>query len=90
MKRNLRKILIISGAVLSFLLILLIICSLIFYFNKSLIKGFVEKYIADKAGTKLEIGKLDYDLSPLSVQANSVKIFQKIGGIEIDILFAEE
>lgn len=89
MKKKLRKLLIMCGVTISFLLILLIISSLIFYYNKSLIKGFLEKYLEDKSGTKLEIGLLNYDLFPLSVQANSVKVFQKTGGIEIDIFLSQ-
>ncbi len=85
MKKKIRKLLIISGAVFSSILIFLIISTLFFYYNKSLTKRILEKYIADKAGTKLEIGKLDYALFPLSVQANSVKVFQEIRGMEIDI-----
>jgi hypothetical protein len=85
MKKKIRKLLIISGAVFSFILILLITSSLFFYFNKPLTKRILEKYIADKAGARLEIGKLDYDLFPLSVQADSVKVFQEIRGMEIDI-----
>jgi hypothetical protein len=85
MKKKIRKLLIISGAVFSFILVLLIISSLFFYYNKSLTKRILEKYIADKAGAKLEIGKLDYDLFPFSVQADSVKVFQETRGMEIDI-----
>jgi len=85
MKKKIRKVLIISGAVFSFILIVLIISSLVFYYNKSLTKRILERYIADKAGAKLEIGKLDYNLFPLSVQTNSVKVFQEIRGMEIDI-----
>jgi len=85
MKKKIRKILIISGAVFSSVLILLIISLLFFYFNKSLTKRILVKYIADKAGAKLEIGKLDYGLFPLSVQADSVKVSQEIRGMEIDI-----
>ena len=84
-KKKIKKLLIISGAVFSSILILLIISSLFFYFNKSLTKRILEKYIADKAGARLEIGKLDYGLFPLSVQADSVKVFQEIRGMEIDI-----
>jgi hypothetical protein len=87
MKKKIKKLLIIGGAVFSSLLILLIISSLFFYFNKSLTKRILVKYIADKAGAKLEIGKLDYDFFPLSVQADSVKVFQEIRGMEIDIFF---
>jgi hypothetical protein len=85
MKKKIRKLLIISGAVFSFILILLIISSLFFYYNKSLTKRILEKYIADKAGAKLEIGKLDYDLFPFSVQGDSVKVFRETRGMEIDI-----
>jgi hypothetical protein len=89
MKKKIRKLLIISGAVFSFILILLIISSLFFYYNKSITKRILEKYIADKAGAKLEIGKLDYDLFPFSVQADSVKVFQEIRGMEIDIFIKQ-
>jgi len=85
MKKKIKKVLIIGGAVFSFVLILLIISSLFFYFNKSLTKRILVKYIADKAGAKLEIGKLDYGLFPLNAQADSVKVSQEIRGMEIDI-----
>jgi len=84
-KKKIRKLLIISGVVFSFILILLIISSLFFYYNKSLTKRILEKYISDKAGAKLEIGKLDYDFFPFSVQADSVKVIQEIRGMKIDI-----
>ncbi|NIO49923.1 MAG: hypothetical protein GTN73_10905, partial [Candidatus Aminicenantes bacterium] len=85
MKRKIRKLLIITGTILSSLLILLIISTLFFYFNKSLTKRILERYIADKADAKLEIGKLDYGFFPLSVQADSVKVLQEIRGMEVDI-----
>lgn len=85
MKKKIRKLLIISAAVFSSVLILLIISSLFFYFNKSLTKRILVKYIANKAGAKLEIGKLDYDLFPFNVKADSVKVSQEIRGMEIDI-----
>jgi hypothetical protein len=88
-KKKTRKILIISGAVFSSLLILLVISLLFFYFNKSLTKRILEKYIADKAGARVEIGKLDYDLFPLKVQADSVKVFQEIRGMEIDVFLSQ-
>jgi hypothetical protein len=88
-KKKTRKLLIISGAVFSSLLILLLISSLFFYFNKSLTKRILEKHIAGKAGAKVEIGKLDYDLFPLSVEADSVKVFLEIRGMEIDVFLDE-
>jgi len=87
MKKKIKKLLIIGGAVFSSVLTLLIISSLFFYFNKSLTKRVLVKYIADKADAKLEIGKLDYGLFPFIVQADSVKVSQEIRGMEIDIFF---
>jgi len=85
MKKKLKKILIISGISLGSLLLVLLICLSVFYFNSALIKNILEKSIARKTGAKIRIARLSYDLFPLKVKADSVKYFQKIGGMEIDV-----
>lgn len=85
MKKKLKKILIISGVSLGFLLLILLIFLLVFYFNSALTKNILEKSIARKTGAKIRIARLSYDLFPLKVKADSVKYSQKIGGMEIDV-----
>ena len=85
MKKRLKKIFIIGGSTLASLVILLIIFILFIYFNKPFVKNYLEKSVAKKNGAQLTIGKLDYGLFPLHAQADSVKITQVIGGMEVDI-----
>jgi hypothetical protein len=88
MKKKLKKIFIISGGTLASLVILLIISVLFIYFNKSFVKHYLEKSVAKKSGTQMTIGKLDYGLFPLRVQADSVKVSQVIGGMEVDVFLS--
>ncbi|MQY57838.1 hypothetical protein GH140_06585, partial [bacterium] len=88
MKRKLKKFFLISGITLTSLVVVLVISFLFIYFNKSFVKNYLEKTIA-KSGIQLSIGKLDYSLFPLNVQADSVKVFQEIGGMEVDVSFDE-
>jgi hypothetical protein len=85
MKKKLKKIFIISGSTLASLVTILVIFVLFIYFNKSFVKNYLEKSVAKKNGIQMTIGKLNYGLFPLRVQANSVKIAQVIGGMEVDI-----
>ena len=85
MKKKLRKILIISGTVLSSLLLVIILSSLFFYFNKPLTKRIVQKIISNKTGIELKIGKLNYGLFPLNVEAQSVKVLQNNEKGKVDI-----
>jgi hypothetical protein len=89
MKKKLKKIFIISGIVFSSFAILLVISFLFIYFNKSLVKNYLEKSAAKRNGIQLKIGKLDYSLFPLSVQADSVTVFQEIGGMEVEVFLGD-
>ncbi len=89
MKKKLRKILIISGIVLSSLFLVIILSSLFFYFNKPLTKRIIQKIISNKAGIELKIGKLNYGLFPLSAEAQSVKVLQNNEGGKIDIFLSQ-
>jgi len=89
MKKKLKKIFIISGVTLASLVILLIVSVLFIYFNKSFVKNYLEKSMAKKNGIQMTIGKLDYGLFPLRVQADSVKVYQVIGGMEVDIFLSQ-
>jgi hypothetical protein len=85
MKKKVKRLLLASGVALVSLLILLIVTFSVFYYRKSLTKGILEKWIVDKTGAKVEIGKLDYSLFPLRVQFNSLNVFQRIEEIEVKI-----
>ena len=88
MKKKLRKVLIIGGGILLSLLLLLVITSLVFYYNKKLTKGILLNYLKDKKGVKVEIGKIDYGLFPLNIQADSVRFVQKMEEVEIDVFLS--
>jgi len=85
MKKKLKRFFVISGIVFSSLVILLVASFLVIYLNKSWVRSYLEKTVSKKDGTQLKIGRLDYGLFPLSVQADSVKVLQVIGGMEIEI-----
>ena len=85
MKKKLKRLFIISGIIFSSLVVLLVASFLVIYFNKSWVRSYLEKTVAKRDGTQLKIGRLDYGLFPLSVQADSVKVLQVVGGMEIEI-----
>ena len=85
MKKKLKRFFVISGIVFSSLVILLVASFLVIYLSKSWVRSYLEKTVSKKDGTQLKIGRLDYGLFPLSVQADSVKVLQVIGGMEIEI-----
>jgi len=85
MKKKLKRLFIISGIVFSSLVVLLIASFLVIYLNKSWVRSYLEKTVSKKDGTQLKIGRLDYGLFPLSVQADSVNVLQVVGGMEIEI-----
>jgi len=67
------------------LVVLLVISFLFIYFNKSFVKNYIEKSAAKRSGIQLKIGELDYSFFPLSVQADSVTVYQEIGGMELEV-----
>ncbi len=85
MKKKLKKIFIIIGVTLASVMVLLIISVLFIYFNKSFVKNYLEKSIAQKNGIQLKIGELDYSLFPLNIQADSVTISQNINGMSVEV-----
>lgn len=87
MKKRAKKFLLIGSAVLLSIFVILVISSLILYYKKSLTKNLIQKFVADKTGGKLEIGKLNYSLFPLRVQVNSLRVAQRIEEMEVDIFF---
>ncbi|MGD8537025.1 MAG: hypothetical protein PVF66_14350, partial [Candidatus Aminicenantes bacterium] len=80
---------IISGVTLASLVILLIIFVLFIYFNKSFVKNYLEKSVSRRNGIQMTIGRLDYTLFPLHVQADSVKVTQVVGGMEVDVFLSQ-
>lgn len=86
MRKKLKRFFLISGIVIGSLAILLVVSFSVVYLNKSWVRSYLEKTVSKKEGTQLKIGKLDYGLFPLSVQADSVKVLQVAGGMEIEIV----
>ncbi|MDP2914187.1 MAG: hypothetical protein Q8O91_01890 [Candidatus Aminicenantes bacterium] len=73
-RRGKKKIFRISAIALAAVLFLVIACSLFVYFHKSTLKSFLEKTLSKKAGLTVVIGRLNYRLFPLRVEAESVKV----------------
>jgi len=74
MKTRGKRIFRISAIALVAVLFLVIACSFYVYFNKATLKGFLEKTLSKKAGLTVVIGRLNYRLFPLRVEAESVKV----------------
>ncbi len=84
-KKVLKKALLVSGTIFLFLTLLILIVSFIFFYKKSVIKGMLERYVEDKTGVAIEIGHLDYELFPLRIEAQAVKVRTKIEETDADV-----
>ncbi len=85
MKKTLKKALLIPGSILLFSLLVLVIASLLFFYRKPLLKGILEKQIEKRAGIRVAIGTLDYELFPLRIEAGSITFRTKLEETEIDV-----
>jgi hypothetical protein len=74
MKKRWKKIFRISAVVLAAVLFLVIAFSLYVYFHKPTLKSYIEKSLSKKAGLTVKIGRLNYRLFPLRMEADSVKV----------------
>lgn len=74
MKKRWKRVLRIGGLALAAALFLVIGFSLYVYFHKPALKGYIERTLSKRAGLTLTIGRLNYRLFPLRVEADSVKI----------------
>ncbi len=74
MKRGWKRILKRGGLVLAGLLFLLAVFSAFIYFHKPTLKAYLERTLSKRPGLTVEIGRLDYRLFPLRVEADSVRI----------------
>ncbi|MHB8053998.1 MAG: hypothetical protein ACYDH3_01925 [Candidatus Aminicenantales bacterium] len=79
MKRG-KRIFRIGGLIVAALLVLIIAFSLYIYFHKSTLKNYLERALSKKAGLTVEIGRLNYRLFPLRMEADSIKVLF-VGGI---------
>jgi hypothetical protein len=91
MKKRWKRIFRISAVVLAAVLFLVIVFFLYIYFNKSTLKSYIEKTLSKKAGLTVEIGRLNYRLFPLRVEADSVKVVfvSKLGRADVLVGRAE-
>jgi hypothetical protein len=88
MKKRGKRILRVSAIVLAAVLLLGIGFSLYVYFHKPALKGYIERTLSKKPGLKVTIGRLNYRLFPLRVEADSVKVvFVNVLG-RADVLIA--
>jgi hypothetical protein len=84
-KKKIKKILIILGNVLLFILLLAAIASLLFIYDKPLVKGIVEKQFEKRTGIHIVIGSLDYELFPLRIEAGAIEFTTLMDETEIDV-----
>ena len=85
MRKTKKKILFIGGGLILFFVLVLVAAMLLFLLDKPLVKNILQSYVSKKFGMKLVIGKLDYDLFPLRIEAFSVRITQKTEMLETDV-----
>ena len=74
MKKGWKKILRRGALVLAGLIFLLAAFSVFVYFHKPALKGYLERTLSKRTGLTVEIGRLDYRLFPLRVEADAVRI----------------
>ncbi|OGD21271.1 MAG: hypothetical protein A2W03_09640 [Candidatus Aminicenantes bacterium RBG_16_63_16] len=74
MKRGLKKLLKTCAYVAGGAVLLIAAAVIIVVFDKPLVKKAVQSLVAKKTGLALTIGRLDYRLFPLSVEASSLKV----------------
>jgi len=91
MKKRWKKILRVGAIVLASLFLLVVGLSVYVYFHKPALKGYIEKAASKKPGLTVKIGRLDYRLWPLRVEANSVKVVfvSTLGRADVFIARAE-
>lgn len=86
MRKTKKKILFIGVGTALFFVFVLIVATLIFFLDKPLVKNILQSYVSKKYGMKLAIGKLDYDLFPLRIEAFSVEVTLKSEMQDMDVV----
>ena len=89
MKKKLKKALIILGSIFLFLILVLVSAVLLFFYHKPLIKGLLEKQLTKRTGIQVTIGKLDYELFPLRIEAGSITFSTKLEETEVNVSVAK-
>ena len=84
-KKKLKKALIILGSIILVFILVLITAVLLFFYNKPLVKGLLEKQLTKRTGFQVTIGKLDYELFPLRIEAESVAFSTHLEDTEVDV-----
>jgi hypothetical protein len=74
MKKRWKRVLRTGGIVLASVLLAVIGFSLYVYFHKPALRSYIEKTLSKKPGLTVTIGRLNYRLFPLRVEADSVKV----------------
>ncbi len=85
MKKKIKKALIILGSIILVFILVLITAVLLFFYNKPLVKGLLEKQLTKRTGIQVTIGKLDYELFPLRIEAESVAFSTHLEDTEVDV-----
>lgn len=84
-KKKLKKALIILGSIILVFILVLITAVLLFFYNKPLVRGLLEKQISKRTGIQVTIGKLDYELFPLRIEAESIAFSTNLTDSEVEV-----
>jgi hypothetical protein len=91
MKIRRKKILKIASLALSAVFLIVIGLFLFVYLNKPAVKAYLEKTLSKKPGLTVAIGRLDYGLFPLRIEADEVRVtlVNELGKAEVALGKAE-
>ncbi len=85
MKKALKKTLKVTGIVLGLVALLVVAASLLFIFDKPLVRNILQGQLAKRAGMTVRIGKLDYALFPFRLSVDALELGQETAFQKMDI-----
>ena len=85
MKKALKKTLKVTGIVLGLVALLVVAASLLFIFDKPLVRNLLQSQLAKRAGMTVRIGKLDYSLFPFRITVDALELGQENAFQKMDV-----
>jgi hypothetical protein len=85
MSVRLKKVFKIGALVLAGVILVLAGAITLLILDKPLVKNIIQRYAANKTGIELTIGRLDYKLSPLRIEASALRISYATGVFTLNI-----
>ncbi len=84
-KKALKKTLKVTGIVLGLVALLVVAASLLFIFDKPLVRNLLQSQLAKRAGMTVRIGKLDYSLFPFRITVDALELGQENAFQKMDV-----